>query len=46
MNGKGSKPRNCFSKDFKSNYDLINWKDKKCPTNIKQNSKKSSMETR
>lgn len=23
--GKGSKPRNCFSKNFKSNYDEINW---------------------
>lgn len=25
MNGKGSNPRNCFSKQFKSNYDEINW---------------------
>lgn len=25
MNGKGSSPRNCFSKKFKSNYDAINW---------------------
>jgi hypothetical protein len=25
MNGKGDKPRNCFSKDYKSNYDEINW---------------------
>lgn len=25
MNGKGSKPRNCFSKQFKLNYDEINW---------------------
>ena len=25
MNGKGSSPRNCFSKKFKSNYDNINW---------------------
>ena len=23
--GKGDKPRNCFSKKFKDNYDLINW---------------------
>lgn len=46
--GKGSKPRNCFSKDFKNNYDSINWKkeDKKCPTNTKQDSKKSLTETR
>ena len=25
MNGKGDKPRNCFSKTYKSNYDKINW---------------------
>jgi len=24
-NGKGDVPRNCFSKDFKNNYDSINW---------------------
>jgi hypothetical protein len=24
--GKGDKPRNCFSSDFKDNYDLIDWK--------------------
>lgn len=23
--GKGDKPRNCFSKKFKDNYDLIKW---------------------
>lgn len=23
--GKGSDPRNCFSKDFKQNWDKINW---------------------
>lgn len=23
--GKGSKPRNCFSKEFKNNYDSIDW---------------------
>jgi hypothetical protein len=23
--GKGSKPRNCFSKKFKDNYDEIDW---------------------
>lgn len=26
--GKGSKPRNCFSKKFKINYDNINWLNK------------------
>ena len=25
-NGKGDKPRNCFSSNFKNNYDQINWK--------------------
>ena len=24
-NGKGDSPRNCFSKQFKDNYDSINW---------------------
>lgn len=45
--GKGSKPRNCFSKDFKNNYDSINWnkKGKQCLTNTKQDLKKSSTET-
>ena len=27
--GKGDKPRNCFSKQFKDNYDLIEWASKK-----------------
>jgi hypothetical protein len=26
--GKGDKPRNCFSKDFKSNFDQIKWEKK------------------
>tara|TARA_Y100000590_G_scaffold464186_1_gene633028 strand:- start:292 stop:465 length:174 start_codon:yes stop_codon:yes gene_type:complete len=25
MAGKGDKPRNCFSKKFKKNYDEIDW---------------------
>jgi len=28
-NGKGDSPRNNASKDFKNNYDSINWKTKK-----------------
>jgi len=32
MNGKGSAPRNCFSEQFRSNYESINWKKKKKPT--------------
>ena len=24
-NGKGDRPRNCYSKHFKSNYDRIQW---------------------
>lgn len=27
MNGKGSKPRNCFSKQYKENFDQIEWRD-------------------
>jgi len=31
--GKGDKPRNCFSKAYKSNFDEIKWsKKKKTPT--------------
>ena len=26
MNGKGDSPRNCFSEQFRNNYDLIDWK--------------------
>ena len=33
--GKGDKPRNCFSKIYKNNYDNINWNQEKenkaCP---------------
>lgn len=29
MAGKGSKPRNCFSKNFKKNFDDIIWNIKK-----------------
>jgi len=28
MSGKGSKPRNCFSSDFRENFDEINWSGK------------------
>lgn len=27
--GKGDKPRNCYSKSFKKNYDNIDWGKKK-----------------
>lgn len=30
MSGKGSKPRNCFSKEFKKNYSKIDWTCKAC----------------
>jgi hypothetical protein len=26
--GKGDSPRNCFSKKYRDNYDLITWKNK------------------
>jgi hypothetical protein len=29
MSGKGDKPRNCFSKEFKKNYSRIKWRKKK-----------------
>ena len=29
--GKGDKPRNCFSKKFKENYDSIDWGKKPAP---------------
>ena len=28
-NGKGDSPRNVFSKQYKQNYELINWSKKK-----------------
>jgi len=28
QNGKGDSPRNCFSKQFKDNYETINWSKK------------------
>jgi len=28
MNGKGSRPRNNFSKNFRDNYSEINWSEK------------------
>tara|TARA_Y100000004_G_C8635425_1_gene294738 strand:+ start:171 stop:314 length:144 start_codon:yes stop_codon:yes gene_type:complete len=28
-NGKGDKPRSCFSEEFKNNYDSIDWGNKK-----------------
>lgn len=37
--GKGDKPRNCFSKQYKNNYDSINWNKtftcKHCKSRIK-----------
>jgi hypothetical protein len=29
MAGKGDKPRNCYSKEFKKNYGEIKWKKKR-----------------
>jgi hypothetical protein len=36
--GKGDKPRNCFSKKYKNNYDDINWGDKNKVLKNKKNS--------
>lgn len=38
QNGKGSSPRNCFSKQFKDNYEDINWSSK--PTRVYLNKAK------
>jgi hypothetical protein len=41
--GKGDKPRNCFSKQFKDNYDLIVWrKPKKINLSKKENEKNTN----
>jgi hypothetical protein len=35
--GKGSKPRNCFSREFWNRFDEIDWRDKReCPKCKKQ----------
>ena len=39
MAGKGDKPRNCFSKKFKDNYDDIDWGRKKNKRSRKRNSR-------
>lgn len=28
QNGKGDSPRNCFSKEFRENFDKIEWREK------------------
>jgi hypothetical protein len=41
--GKGDKPRNCFTKQYKDNHDYINWgntiKCNNCKSNMKKNFK-------
>ncbi len=32
MSGKGDKPRSCFSKQFKDNFDQIDWTKKNEPS--------------
>lgn len=34
--GKGDSPRNCFSKNYRNNYDSIQWTDKKNINNQKK----------
>lgn len=34
--GKGDKPRHCFSKNFKNNFDNINWTKKESPKKVKK----------
>ena len=40
MSGKGDKPRNCFSKRFKNNYDEIDWGRGKNKRNRKRNARR------
>lgn len=35
MNGKGDSPRNCFSKQFKNNYDDISWDNSKSTDSLR-----------
>ena len=39
MAGKGDKPRSCFSKRFKNNYDEIDWGRGKGKRNRKRNAR-------
>lgn len=39
MAGKGDKPRSCFSKRFKDNYDEIDWGRGKSKRNCKRNAR-------
>jgi len=40
--GKGDSPRNCFSQNFKNNYDSINWKSENQKSLIKKELKKQN----
>jgi hypothetical protein len=42
--GKGDKPRNCYSKEFKNNYSEIDWKPKKKLDKSSKNSQNSPCE--
>jgi len=37
MNGKGDNPRNCYSKQFKTNYDQIEWRSNEIKTQRQSN---------
>ena len=41
MNGKGDSPRNCFSKRFRKNFEMIDWGGKKYSFNKGRRVKKS-----
>ena len=44
--GKGDKPRNCFSKKYKENYDDIDWNKKSNCRNKLKASKKNERKKR
>ena len=37
MNGKGDNPRSCYSKQFKTNYDQIDWRSNDTKTQRQSN---------
>ncbi len=41
MAGKGDKPRNCFSRKFKDNFDSINWSKNKTKKSLDKKSLKT-----
>lgn len=45
MNGKGSSPRNNYSKQFRTNYSEINWSKPKSEEDLKRTFKRTDWES-